>query len=162
MTCPYADELLYDIGLSFDSLRDDHKKRRKLYYPLVIMLINMIMCGQKVAGLLIKDGHTLIAIGCYGHFYGINFHANMAIIFASIFIAFCMTFNYINHRRKIRPTFLRLFQVILSNFNHDVTSNKISFNFLRLIEEYIISLDPPHPPPPTPSLGPIELLPIEP
>ena len=33
--------------------------------------------------------------------------------------------------------------------------------FLRLIEEYIISLDPP-PPPPTPSLGPIELLPIEP
>ena len=34
-------------------------------------------------------------------------------------------------------------------------------DFLRLIEEYIISLDPP-PPPPTPSLGPIELLPIEP
>ena len=34
-------------------------------------------------------------------------------------------------------------------------------NFLRLIEEYVISLDPP-PRPPTPSLGPIELLPIEP
>ena len=33
--------------------------------------------------------------------------------------------------------------------------------FLRLIEEYIISLDPP-PPPPTPSLRPIELQPREP
>ena len=119
MTIPYADELLYEIGLSFDSLRDVHKKRRKLYYPLVIMLFNMIMCAQKVAGLLIKDGYTLIALGCYGYFYGINFHANMSIIFASVFITFCMTFNYINHRRQIVPTFLRLFQVIVLNCNYD-------------------------------------------
>ena len=33
-------------------------------------------------------------------------------------------------------------------------------DFLRIIEEYIISLDPPAPP--TPSLRPIELQPIEP
>ena len=39
-----------------------------------------------------------------------------------------------------------------------VTGNYHNDYFLRLKEEYIISLDPP---PPTPSLGPIELLPRE-
>ena len=38
-----------------------------------------------------------------------------------------------------------------------ITLHRKKFYFLRLIEEYIISPDPP---PPTPSLGPIELLPI--
>ena len=41
-----------------------------------------------------------------------------------------------------------------------ITLHQKKFHFLRIEgDEYIISLDPP---PPTPSLGPIELLPIEP
>src|ERR1700712_2309154 len=82
-----VDDILYRIGLSFDSLRD-RPKRKLIDHPLVVFIVILIFLTERVITFLVSDENEFIfKILCdFGHFIGVRRHIGSLLILISILL----------------------------------------------------------------------------
>ena len=128
LTVESVDDILYAIGLSFDSLRDS-PKRPKIFNPFLISAIISIFLVKEFITILLdeKNEQTFETIGSLGHLMGLRLHVSIAIILLSILAFGSQLIHYYNHRNGIKLTFLRVFQMmsgLVSPKSLGLTDNK--------------------------------------
>ena len=107
-----ADDILYRIGLCPTSL-NDRPKRRPIDHPMRAFVVMSITLIERMISLSLNNEDNIPGVwGFTGYFGSIRRHFDL-------FILFCMTLSlssqliyYWNHINGVRPTFLRLFQMI--------------------------------------------------
>ena len=105
------DDFLYEIGLCHQSV-SERTKRPKINSPKLIFTVLSFSLILSILTSFIEDETTLLLLMDIGHFEGIKFFMNMEIITFSSMALFNQIVYYLNYKRAIEPTFLRLFQVL--------------------------------------------------
>ena len=108
-----CDELLYEIGLCLTSLRE-RPKRWPINNPVFIAIINSIYLSERVVSILVPESERqiLLLVGEIGLYFDIKVQWNLFLILASMIGLSSQTLYYYNYRKGIKPTFLRVFQVM--------------------------------------------------
>ena len=108
-----CDELLYEIGLCLTSLRE-RPKRWPINNPVFIAIITSIYLSERVASILVpeSDRQMLLLVGETGRYFDIKVQWNLILMLTSMIGLSSQTLYYYNHRKGIKPTFLRVFQVM--------------------------------------------------
>ena len=113
---PSIDNVLFDIGLSLDSVFNDTKPRKLLHQPLFVLFFMIIFMSLKVATITVDtDSDELLnLLGGFTHTYGRKMKQNINIFFvlSVMFVFFSQWVYYQNHKRGIKPTFLRVFHMM--------------------------------------------------
>ena len=109
-----VDDILYDIGLSLTSFREDHKKRKFFHNPELILVINLIYLTFGLVKFYLKSRNELASFALFDvdYFLGLNHKAKTCQIIMSITLLFTQSVYYYNYRRGIKTSFLRLFQIM--------------------------------------------------
>src|SRR5690242_337410 len=110
---PSVDDLLYEIGLCLTSVRE-RPKRRAIDSPIVIAIVCWLYLFLRIASILIReDDHVwLMIMGEVGHYVGLKNHINIAFIIAVLMTITIQLIYYYNYKRGIKPTFVRVFQMM--------------------------------------------------
>ena len=108
-----VDDILYRIGLSFDSIRD-RPKRKLIDHPLIAFIVVLIFMAERLITLIVSEENEQILriLGDVGHFIGFRFNLGTVFVIFSVLPLSSQIFYYINHRNGIKPTFLRVFQMM--------------------------------------------------
>ena len=104
-------DVLYEIGLCHQSV-SDRIKRSKINSPKLIFTVLSVNIFVSILANFTDDETTLLLLMDIGHYEGIKFFMNMDIIIVTSMTAFNQIVYYLNYKRGIEPTFLRLFQVM--------------------------------------------------
>ena len=105
------DDFLYEIGLCHQSV-NDRTKRSKINSPKLISTVLSFQWIVSMASLFTNDETLLILLTDVGHFQGIKVNAAIAFMLLLSMGIFNQLVYYMNYKRGIEPTFLRLFQVM--------------------------------------------------
>ena len=109
------DDIMYSIGLSFKPTRDRQKRRNLFNNPIFILMMTLYYCSTRVI-LITMVGNDqielLLALGDYGHFFGLKNINNMFILNIEMIILSLQLVNYYNYKRGIESTFVRVFQMM--------------------------------------------------
>ena len=108
-----VDDLLYEIGLCLTSVRE-RPKRRAIDSPIVIAIVCWLYMVLRIASILIDNNEHgwLLLVGSFGHYIGLKYHFNVFLIFGILLIITSQLIYYYNYKRGIKPTFVRVFQVM--------------------------------------------------
>ena len=108
-----CDELLYEIGLCLTSLRE-RPKRWKINNPEFIAIINFIFLSERIVSILVpgSERQILLLVGETGRYFNLKVQWNLFFILCSMIGLSIQSVYYYNHRKGIKPTFLRVFQVM--------------------------------------------------
>ena len=108
-----CDELLYEIGLCLTSLRE-RPKRWPINNPVFIAIITSIYLSERVVSILVPESERqiLLLVGETGRYFNLKVQWNLYFILGSMIGLSSQTLYYYNHRKGIKPTFLRVFQVM--------------------------------------------------
>ena len=106
-----VDDILYRIGLSFESTQIN-PKRQKLCNPLFISISMLLFIIKECTLICLSDDHEQIFIYFDGHLKGIRRHCDIIIITTAILTLSSQLIYYKNYRNGIKPTFLRIFQMM--------------------------------------------------
>ena len=68
------EDILYSIGLSLTSVRDEHKNRKFYNKPILIFICNLLFASMRVLCLFTNNETYLTYLGDYGHIFNIKFH----------------------------------------------------------------------------------------
>ena len=150
MTIDSVDEHLYRIGLCLTPMRCD-TKRRLVHHPIVIKLATTLMLFQRTFSLWTTDEYLLSFLGDIGHFFRMKIQYNLLVILFCVFMISSQLIYYRNHKRGIRPTYLRLFQVMSGSLKPNVlelSAEELSrlmnlsrklFQYLKFNCDYVIT-----------------------
>ena len=105
------DDYLYEIGLCHH-LVSDRTKRSNINSPKLIFIVLLFNLILSFLPNFTDDETTLILLTDFGHYNGIKFFVNIQIILISCMALFNQLVYYLNYKRGIEPTFLRVFQVL--------------------------------------------------
>ena len=146
-----VDDLLYEIGLCLTSVRE-RPKRRAIDNPIVIAIFCSIYLFARICCIFTDHRYYLHLLGDSTHYFGAKIHFNIFIILPLLFILSSQMNYYYNYKRGIKPTFVRVFQMMSGL----VTPNsvglykdsdvkrllryRIYFRLLKLNNNYIITL----------------------
>ena len=113
LTVESVDDILYRIGLSFDSIRD-RPKRKFIDHPLIAFTVVIIFMIERLITVSVSDKNELIirALGETGYFIGVRREFGTYFIVICVLILSSQMIYYYNYRNGIKPTFLRLFQLM--------------------------------------------------
>ena len=113
LTVESVDDILYRIGLSFDSIRD-RPKRKLIDHPLIaFFILSLFLIERIITFSLSEDNHLVFkALGSMGYFIGVRKHFDFFFILCSILALISQKIYYHNFRNSRDPTFLRLFQMM--------------------------------------------------
>ena len=102
----------YKIGLSFDNL--NYGIRDILHNPLLIVIIITISIIKVIIQWLLPDDNprNFIFLGDFTYFLGIRPHQYIATIFYALLSLTSQVIYYYNHKNDIKPSFLKVFQMI--------------------------------------------------
>ena len=133
-----VDDILYDIGLSLTSVRDQQKKRLLIHNPLLLLTINMFMLVIKLSCLFIDDSNELILklLGEPGHNFGMKNGLCTMSILVAIIILFSQWVYYNNYKHGIEPSFLKVFRMISGS----VTPSSVGLNSESDVKDMIKNL----------------------
>ena len=108
-----CDELLYEIGLCQTSFRE-RPKRWPINNPVFIAIINLIYLFERIVSILVPESERqiLLLVGETGRYFDIKVQWNLLFIIASMLSLSSQILYYFNHKKGIKPTFLRVFQVM--------------------------------------------------
>ena len=104
------------IFLSNISLSNHH--RLKLRYPVLILVVNIIMSIKCLLSIYIYLYYNKLSdlyfvyLSDLDHFLKTGFTMNLTLIMVSLFSMALQLVNYYNYRNGIKPTDLRVFQMI--------------------------------------------------
>ena len=109
-----VDDILFDIGLLLTSFREDQKKRKFIYNPRVLLIINTIVLLNKLSCLFIDDSNELVLklLGEFGQYYGLKNNLCTVMCLLSIIVLFSQWVYYYNYKHGIKPSFLNVFHMI--------------------------------------------------
>lgn len=136
------DDILFDIGLSFTSIRIEPKSRHFARNPRLIFFYLLLFMAQKLLSIFCDDEITLLVVfGDVSHYYGFEMKVllNVFICLECSLTLSSQVIYYYNHRRQIRPTFLRVFQKI-ANPNETVECDRLELTTLRALNKTMMKL----------------------
>ena len=137
-----VDNVLYEIGLSFISVRDGQWKRKLIFSPKIIFLFHLWYLFVKIVCIFVNNSNTLslLIMGDIGHYFQFKNIWNILLILFSTMIISSRFVNYYNYTHGIELTF-RLFKVLsglhsiisigIDNNNHDIQSRTSSSSTIR-------------------------------
>ena len=112
LTCKGADSCLYLIGLSHYECKSN-VTRITFYNPRVVFLIlftklisNLVLIAHK------SSLQYHLSLGDPDYFIGTDSSVNQLVVFCNMLTIGSQVFHYINHKRGIQPTYLKLFEVL--------------------------------------------------
>ena len=106
-----VDDLLYEIGLCLTSVRE-RPKRRAIDSPVVIAVFNLVYLIQRITSITFECNHDqLLYLGDFGHYLGSK-HYNLMLIVGGLIVMTSQLNYYYNYKRGIKPTFVRVFQMM--------------------------------------------------
>src|ERR1700761_4441760 len=107
-----VDDILYEIGLCLQSVRERHK-RRAINNPVFTAIVLVLFIIQRLISIALpEDDRRLLYTGDVGHYYGLKFHINFSFGLISVLCLLCQLIFVYNSKRGIYPTFVRVFQVM--------------------------------------------------
>jgi hypothetical protein len=103
---------LYSYGISLFGFYT--KKRKRLYNPILIFIINSILIIRMVIALLSSEDNSylLIIVGDFSHYYNMRIHLNICL---SQLISISLISQLINiwyYYKDIKPSFLKPFEMM--------------------------------------------------
>ena len=108
-----VDDILYVNGLCFTSTQPIPK--RKLFYnPYIGFAFIALHFLRELVILSINGENDLMLkiFGSFGHMLGIREHMTKCFLLADLVILSSKLIYYYNYKKGVKPTFLRLFQMI--------------------------------------------------
>ena len=113
MVIPSVDDLLYEIGLCLTSVRE-RPKRRRINNPIVITIISIIFMTAKLVNSYLDDNQTDIGVLLcdIGRYFGMTHHWNLGCFCTGLIVVTSQMNYYYNYKRGIKPTFVRVFQMM--------------------------------------------------
>ena len=109
------DDILYDIGLSLTSVYNKPKPRKLLNKPIFILTLNSVFLLIRIAIACVsnENDQLLKILGDFTHMYGkLKQNFNLIFIFFTTFVLFSQWVYYLNHKRGIKLTFLKVFHMM--------------------------------------------------
>ena len=107
------DDILYSIGLSHDSVRD-RPKRSVINKPIFIAIVLLLQIPLRIVSNSTHNETLYLLTADCGHYLSIKQHVNVMSILVSLMALFSQMVYYHNHSIGVKPTFVRLFQVLFS------------------------------------------------
>jgi hypothetical protein len=103
---------LYSYGISLFGLYT--KKRKKLYNPILIFVINSIFIIRMAIVLLSSEEYSdlFIILGDYSHYYDMRIHLNIATIHLLSLSLISQLINIWYYYKDIKPSFLKPFEMM--------------------------------------------------
>ena len=113
LTIESVDQLIHSFGLTVDSTQR-YRKRKLFFNPIIIFSFVSLFIIKEVVIISLDEKNDLIfkMLGSIGHLMGVRQHLGLSVILASILSLSFQIIYYKNYRNGIKPTFLRVFQVI--------------------------------------------------
>ena len=109
------DDVLYDIGLSLTSVSNERKQRKLLNKPIFVLTVNAVFLLIRIAIACVsnENDQLLKILGDFTHMYGkLKQNFNIIFILFTTFGLYSQWVYYLNHKRGIKPTFLRVFHMM--------------------------------------------------
>ena len=121
-----VDDILYDIGLSLTSVRENQKKRMFIHNPRLLFAINIFILVNKLACLFIDNSNEFVLklLGEAGQYYGVKNNFCTLASLATIIMLFSQRVYYNNYKHGIKPSFLKVFRMISGS----VTPSSVGLN----------------------------------
>ena len=113
MRLELIDDILYRIGLCLTSIRD-RPKRHIIDHPIVVLIIIGIFLAERMIIIFIREDNeqALKILGAYGYFIGLRQELAAVFLLMTSLTVGSQLIYYINYRNGIKPTFLRVFQMM--------------------------------------------------
>ena len=126
------DQILYSIGLLFDSNSVEPIKRRSIYNPYFILMFLVSFSITRLLSLSTNDSRTLLMYGDVAYIVNlktvncviVNLCSSMCILFQLIY--------YYNHKKGIKPTFIVVMQAICGSIPVDIIGVESEAKFRKL------------------------------
>ena len=113
LTVQSVEHILHRIGLTLDSTKS-YPKRKLFFNPIIIFSFLLIFIIREVFVIVINEENDLIfkVMGTFGYLIGIRREMSICLfLFSNLSLSFQMIYYY-NYRNCIKPTFLRVFQMM--------------------------------------------------
>ena len=113
LTIESVEDILHRIGLTLYSSKS-YPKRKLFLKPIIIFLFMSVFTIKEVILISLNDENDIIfkIFGSIGYLLGFNKHWSMLLVlFGSLCLCFQLIYYY-NYRNGIKPTFLRVFQMM--------------------------------------------------
>ena len=111
LTVQSVDDILYRIGLTFESTHPS-TKRRLLSQPLIIFIYSLIILVKDCILFSLSDDHERIFMYFDGHLLSARRHCHLLVITSETLAISSQIIYYYNYRNGKKPTFLRVFQMM--------------------------------------------------
>ena len=113
LTIESVDDILYRIGLCLTSVRD-RPKRKLIDHPLIVFIIISLSLTERLITFSLSEENDLIfkMLSDMGYFIGVRQHFGAVLILNSSLLLSSQLIYYNNYRNGIKPTFLRVFQMM--------------------------------------------------
>ena len=105
------DDILYSIGLCHHSVREI-PKRSVINNPLLIALVLIILILMRIVSNKTEDKIILLLTADVGQYMGIKEFLNPVLILFSLMVISTQLVYYYNHIIGVKPTFIRVIQVL--------------------------------------------------
>ena len=113
LTVKSADNILHRTGLPLISTNSYHK-RNLFYNPIIIFIFLVFYVIKEFIILSLDEENDLIfkMLGSWGHFIGIRRQIAFMFVITALLPLLIQLIYYNNYRNGIKPTFLRVFQMM--------------------------------------------------
>ena len=113
LTVHSVEHILHRIGLTLDSNKT-YPKRKLFFNPIIIFLFFSLIIIREVIVISLDEENdfTFKLLGSFGHLLGLRKHISIIFILASFLGLSFQLIYYNNYRNGIKPTFLRVFQMM--------------------------------------------------
>ena len=113
VAAPEFEDILYRIGLCMTSVKEE-PFRRRIDHPMVAFtIVSVFMIERIITCSLPEDNHFICTLlGSTGYFISIRQHFDLFFILLSILSLSSQIIYYVNYKKGVNPTFLRLFRMM--------------------------------------------------
>ena len=113
MTIKSIDDILFDIGLTPTSTREEQRKRRLFYDSRTVFIVLLLYSIVKALCLLVDQHNPLAKYLCdFSPLVGLTYHWNSSTLVFALSTLWLQIHYYTNYRCGIEPTFLRVFKML--------------------------------------------------
>ena len=113
LTIDSVEDILHSIGFTLKSTKS-YPKRRLFFNPFIIFIILLLFTSKEVLIISLHENNDLVfkMLGSMGYLLGIREHYTIFYIIISSLPLCLQIIYYYNYRNGIKPTFLRVFQMM--------------------------------------------------
>ena len=117
------DDILYSIGLCHYSVRD-RPKRSVINKPIIVLIFVLIQIPMRIVSNTTDNEMILLLTADMGHYVTFKEYINIMSILLTLMALFSQMVYFYNHRIGLKPTFVRVFQVLSGS----ITPSSVGLN----------------------------------